>query len=211
MTLAEFVAARGISEILHFTTNRGLLGIFATGYVKSRKRLPDESQLEYLFLPNTDYRKDVAWIDYVNLSVSQVNKRFLAWSRRRTRTDDRLFWCILAFDPAILGHPGVIFTTTNNIYTGVKRGGGLRDFLALFEERVHQWGDYYASRTMGHGDHITTCEQAEVLYPQSLSIECLRRVYVADGETQDEVHAMLGMLGMKSVDVTVLSELFQRG
>lgn len=211
MTLAEFVAARGISEILHFTTNRGLLGIFATGCIKSRKRLPDESQLEYLFLPNTDYRKDTAWIDYVNLSISQVNKRFLAWSRRRTRTDDRLFWCILAFDPAILGHPGVLFTTTNNIYTGVKRGENIRDLEALFGEKVHQWGDYYANRARGHEDHLPTCEQAEVLYPKSLSIDYLKRVYVADGETQDEVHAMLGMLGMKRVDVTVQSGLFQRG
>src|SRR5260370_30941896 len=103
MNLADFVASRGIKEIMHFTTNRGLLGIFATGYVKSRNRLPEESQLEYLFLPNTDYRKDADWIDYLNLSISQVNKRFLAWSRRRTRNDERLFWCILAFDPAILG------------------------------------------------------------------------------------------------------------
>lgn len=209
MTLAEFAADRGIREILHFTTNRGLLGIFATGCVKSRKRLPDESRLEYLFLPNTDYRKDVAWIDYVNLSISQVNKRFLAWSRRR-RTADRLFWCILAFDPVILGHPGVLFTTTNNIYSGVKRGESVHDLEALFAERVHQWGDYYASRTRGHHNYLPTCEQAEVLYPKSLSIDYLKRVYVPDGETQDEVHAMLGMLGMNGVEVTVQGELFQR-
>jgi hypothetical protein len=211
MILEEFVEARCISEILHFTTNRGLLGIFATGCVKSRKRLPDESQLEYLFLPNTDYRKDAAWIDYVNLSISRVNKRFLAWSRRRTRADDRLFWCVLAFDPAILGHPGVLFTTTNNIYTGVKRGESVADLEALFAEKVHHWDGRYVSRGRGHQDHLPTCEQAEVLYPEALSIDYLKRVYVADGETQDEVHAMLGMLGMNSVAVTVQSGLFELG
>ena len=210
MSIADVVASRRITEILHFTTNRGLLGILAMGFVKSRKRLPDESQLEYLFLPNTDYRKDTEWVDYVNLSVSQVNKRFLAWSRRRPRSE-RLFWCILAFDPAILGHPGVLFATTNNIYSGVMRGASGRDLNALFAERVHQWGPYHVNRSGRHQDHFPTCEQAEVLYPKALSIEHLTRVYVTDGETQDEVHAMLGMLGLNSVDVIVEASMFQLG
>ncbi len=210
MKIEQVVAARSIQEVLHFTTNRGLLGILANGSVKSRKRLPNEAQLEYLFLPNTDYRKDVPWVDYVNLSISRVNNRFLDWSRRRPRTE-RLFWCILAFDCVILAHPGVLFVTTNNIYSGAKRGSSHSDLEALFAEAVHQWGPHYAHRPLGRANHLTTCPQAEVLYPKALSIEHLGRIYVADGETQDEVHAMLGMLALQGVDVVVNAEMFRSG
>src|SRR5262249_11051810 len=116
MNIRDVISRRRITEVLHFTTNNGLLGILATKAVKSRNRLPHDAQLEYLFLPNTDYRKDTDWVDYVNLSVSRVNDRFLDWSRRRPRSE-KLFWCILAFSPTILSHSGVHFATTNNIYT----------------------------------------------------------------------------------------------
>jgi hypothetical protein len=202
MGIEELIAARGIREILHFTTNRGLLGVLATQRVKSRKRLPDDAQLEYLFLPNTEYRKDIAWIDFVNLSVSRVNNRFMNWSRRQPR-NERLFWCILAFSPAILLHSGVRFTTTNNIYTGVRRGVLAEDLEALFAPRVHQWGPYYVDRGARTTDCCPTCEQAEVLYPRELSVEYLDRIYVVDHETQDEVHAMIGAVGCFDYDVVV--------
>ena len=90
MSIEEVIALRGIREVMHFTTNRGLLGILAAKAIKPRKRLPGDAQLEYLFLPNTEYRKDIAWVDYVNLSVSRVNNRFLRWSRRQPR-NEKLF------------------------------------------------------------------------------------------------------------------------
>lgn len=207
MTIAEIIAARGIREVLHFTTNRGLLGILATGAIKSRKRLPDDAHLEYLFLPNTEYRKDVAWTDYVNLSVSRVNNRFLRWSRRQPRSE-RLFWCILATSPEILLHPGVQFVTTNNIYTGAKRGTLSEDLDAMFSPRVHQWGPYYVDRGARVSDCCPTCEQAEVLYPGELPAQYIERIFVADHETQDEVHAMIGAVACQNYDVRIDASKF---
>jgi hypothetical protein len=207
VTVEDVIRARGIREILHFTTNCGLLGMLATRAVKSRKRLPDDAQLEFLFLPNTDYRKDPEWIDYVNLSISKVNNRFLNWSRQQPR-QDRLFWSILSFSPEILLHRGVCFATTNNIYTGVKRGMNGRDLDALFQPTVHQWGPYYAKRSTSIPEACPTCEQAEVLYPGELSLAYLGKIYVTDHNCQDEVHAMIGALGCQEYAVHVDTSKF---
>ncbi len=210
LTLEEVISSRGIKEILHFTTNRGLLGILATGAVKSRKRLPDEDHVEHLFIPNTETRKDLLWTDYVNLSISVTNSRFLSWSRRQPREDDRLFWCILSFSSEILLHPGVLFVSTNNIYTGVKRGRKAEHLEALFAPRVHQWGEYYVTRSNLHASCCPTCEQAEVLYPAELSIAHLQRIYVLNGETQDEVHAMIGTVACKNYEVAIKASKFNQ-
>jgi len=52
MTIDDIVIQRKISEILHFTTNEGLLGILYSGALKSRQCLPQEKQLEYIYKPN---------------------------------------------------------------------------------------------------------------------------------------------------------------
>lgn len=209
LTLENVVATRKIQEVLHFTTNRGLLGILATGEVKSRKRLPNENHLEYLFIPNIEIRKDAPWTDYVNLSISVTNSRFLSWSRRQARQDERLFWCILSFSSVILLHPGVLFVSTNNIYTDVKRGNQAKDLEALFAPRVHQWGQWYVERSSLQPPSCPTCEQAEVLYPGELSIEYLNFIYVLDEDTQDEVHAMIGAVACQDCDVVVDRSKFE--
>ena len=45
MTINEIISQRNISEILHFTTNEGLLGILYSRSIKSRQRLPKEKML----------------------------------------------------------------------------------------------------------------------------------------------------------------------
>ncbi len=210
LTLDEVISSRNIKEVLHFTTNRGLLGILATGGVKSRRRLPNEAHVEYLFMPNTEIRKDLLWTDYVNLSISDTNSRFLSWSRRQARQDDRLFWCILSFSPEILVHSGVLFATTNNIYSGVKRGKKAEDLEALFAPRVHRYEGYYSKRSSLHRDCCPTCDQAEILYPGELSIFYLERIYVLDGDTQDEVHAMMGAVACENYEVVIDKSKFKQ-
>ncbi len=57
-TIDEFIAARGITEVLHFTTNHGLLGIFARGALLSRDDLTVDELLESVRLLNCAQRKD---------------------------------------------------------------------------------------------------------------------------------------------------------
>lgn len=127
MTIQQLSAERGIESILHFTTNRGSLGLFASRALKSRQRLNADQQLKHIFQPNARYRdKDRAWLDYANLSVSQINTAFFRTCSGSWHREKDFFWCILDFTPEILLHDDVWFTTTNNIYTNVERARALK-------------------------------------------------------------------------------------
>jgi hypothetical protein len=202
MTINEIVARRGITEILHFTPHHGLLGSLYSKAVKSRKRLPAEVDLSFIYKPNANYRKDTAWQDYVNLSISRINSEFFRSSCRWHRGED-LWWCIMAFDPMILTHPGVYFSTTNNIYTGVCRGTGPAGLERLFGHSVLRWAGNVVVRPTDLPLDLPTCVQAEVLYPGELSVNHLRRVYVERNEDSDEVHAQMHVIGIDVLEVVV--------
>lgn len=84
MSIERFIKDRKIESIVHFTTNRGSLGIFASEALKSRKRLAVDEQLQHIFQPNAQNRnKDAAWLDYANLSISRINTSFFGFSGTR--------------------------------------------------------------------------------------------------------------------------------
>jgi hypothetical protein len=206
MSLADARTYRGISEVLHFTTNTGLLGMLASGGILSRQRLPEEKYLEHVYRPNAEVRKDPAWLDYVSLSVSRINTEFFEHSSRWHRDQD-VWWCIVALDPVILDHDGVTFTTTNNIYSGVRRGYGADGLEALFADRVTRWYGNVAHRPDDLAPHLTTCHQAEVLYPARVPSEYFRGIYVATGEHADIVETQSEILLPPGVDSPGSSEL----
>src|SRR3954469_23794344 len=104
MSISEEVKRRGISEVLHFTTNRGLVGILATEKLLSRRRLKEEDYLQFILhnnalvrqeeLPHFDKSQD--WLDFVNLSISEINSSYFGFSGNWAHNQD-LWWCILAF------------------------------------------------------------------------------------------------------------------
>lgn len=200
--------ARGIKELLHFTTNRGLTGILATKRVMPRSSLSKDKYLELIVKPNSEFRKDGEWLNFVNLSISRVNSRFFAISATNWHANEDLWWCILAFSPELLAHDGVYFTTTNNIYTGVVRGQGIDGFRGLFGDRVHQYLGRYAQRGPDHNPAFTTCEQAEVLYPGSVSTEYLNGIYVDDDQHAAVAEGIVVASGHSGAPVIVASELF---
>lgn len=196
-TIADVVAHRGISEILHFTKNRGLTGTLHTGFVKSRSRLERDKELEYIFEPNASFRKDKPWLYYVNLSLSEINSAFFSVSSNSWHAGKDLWWCILSFSPDIISHEGVVFSQTNNFYTGCCRGNGAVGLEALFGSRIVQWVGRYAIRQDNSPPHLTTCEQAEVLYPGQLSTAFLQRIYVCTEEDADDVSGQLAVYGQQ--------------
>lgn len=201
MTIEEVIERRCIEEVVHFTSHTGLLGILHSGVVKSRKDLPSDLQLEYVYKPNAPFRKDLPWLGYVNLSISQINRHFFSFSYGKWHRSTDMWWCILAFDPMIMAHPGVYFSTTNNIYTGVKRGTGADGLELLFARQVLQYASKTAQRNASTPSCCPTCEQAEVLYPGDLSIDYLRRIYVMRDQDQDEVHAQLSLTNRENIEV----------
>lgn len=209
MTISEIIERRGIKEVLHFTTNLGLIGILDSRHLKSRQRLNKDERLEHIFSPNAAFRdKDSDWLDYVNLSISRVNNRFFDISRNRWHKGKALWWCVLSFAPIILSHEGVYFTTTNNIYPGVLRGSGPQALEAMFAPRVEWWEGKFVSRPAGLDLALPTYEQAEVLYPGQVSTGSLQAIYVGAEEQLDEVHGLFAGLGHPEIETTIQAKLF---
>ena len=98
---------------------------------------------------------------------------------------------ILEFDPDILTHPGVVFSTTNNAYDVSHRAAGLEGFNQMFASEI-PWGYLgTVSNRRGRGSHQPTNPQAEVLYPFKLSLEHLDAITVSDEDTYDSVEGAL--------------------
>ncbi|MXZ96612.1 MAG: DUF4433 domain-containing protein [Acidimicrobiaceae bacterium] len=187
----EVVAAakeRGITSIVHFTRSRsGLVGILDRSAVKARRFLARDLRLRHVYRENApDRSRDLPWHGYVNLSVSAINVHMFRYSKRWHPGED---WVILEFKPRILGHRGVVFSTTNNAYSVAHRATGLQGFEQMFSPVV-PWGRKGSERIRSaHAPHETTDPQAEVLYPFELSLEHLRRVIVPDDDVKDAVKA----------------------
>lgn len=214
MTLQEQVEARGITEVLHFTTNRGLVGSLAAFAVLSRRALPSEAYLEHVLHPNARYRPEEAaffdksedWLDYINLSISEINRRFFSVSEG-WHQDRAVWWVIMSFDPVLLTHEGVYFATTNNGYPYCERTPGLVGFEKLFSSPIRRKPGW----TVGRGNrppNLPTCEQAEVLYPNRVSTDYLRRIYVRTDDERDIVRGFVREFGHGAIDVEVNPQKF---
>jgi hypothetical protein len=200
-TIAEFAAAQGIREIVHFTTHKGLLGICFTRAVLPRGDLKDEQLIEYVLKVNAVKRIDADWFDHVNLSINNINRRFFSAANRWHRG---IWWVILSFDPEILSHCNVYFATTNNAYPDVVQNDGLCGLQALYAEPIlHGYSNFPPHRRNGKPED-PTCPQAEVLYPGRLDTSFLRRVYVRDALAYREASSFLTFLSSHTdIQVTI--------
>src|SRR5436309_2165459 len=97
-----------------------------------RDLLNQDQYLEFIFKANANIRRDAAWTNQVNLSISRPNPSFFDISRH-WHEGEGVWWCVLSFEPSILAHPNVTFATTNNIWSRVRRGQGANGLVALFE------------------------------------------------------------------------------
>ncbi|CAN7161510.1 DUF4433 domain-containing protein [Paraburkholderia hospita] len=208
-TIKEVVIARGISEVVHFTSNHGLVGALQVGAVVSRRQLPAENHLAYIAAPTSATRREAEeyfdknedWLDFVNLSISEINASYFNFASKKWHVTGDRWWAILSFSPDILSHDGVYFATTNNIYDFVSRQPGASGLEKLFAPSVRRKGSWTAYRR-DRAENLPTCEQAEVLYPKRLSLDYLERVYVQNGDDYDLVSGWLNYY--KRPDVQVL-------
>ena len=189
--------------------------MLAEGHVLSRRILPTNKYLENVAFANAKFRPEESahfdkkqdWLDYINLSISEINRSFFDVSKRWHKDQD-VWWVILSFDPAILEHDGVYFATTNNKYEWCERDPGLTGLAKLFAKVVRREGEWSARRG-GRADHLPTCQQAEVLYPSRLSLAFLRCIYVSEDDQSDMVKSMLRMLDLTDVEVAICPKKFE--
>jgi hypothetical protein len=196
--VVELAAELGITEVLHFTTSRGLAGILAQGENLSRRRLPEEKYVEHVARANNESRRvDLAWEPMVNLSITRVNDWMLNTSINKDRwRSEEVFWTVLSYEPSILGDAGVVFATTNNIYPACERALGSPGLASLYAPEVR--GRYGAISTR-HGLTLNqpTDRQAEVLYPGAVPNSAIQRIYVSEAEHRDEVQGWFSFLDLK--------------
>ncbi|MEX5628647.1 DarT ssDNA thymidine ADP-ribosyltransferase family protein [Pseudomonas marginalis] len=216
MTISDEVGKRGITEVLHFTTNRGIVGTLATGALLSRHRLPLADYLQHILHVNAADRpeareffdKSQNWLDFVNLSISEINRRYFLVSQK-WHIDADIWWGILAFDPIVMSHDEVVFTTTNNSYDLCVRKSGLLGFNDLFEPCIPRKAPRWKAHRLQRPSFLPTCEQAEVLYLGQISTEYLRRIYVQDENCHDIAKGWLREFGLRGVDVLISPQKFE--
>jgi hypothetical protein len=208
VTVQTVLERQEIEEIVHFTTNVGALGTLADRRLLSRAQLPTQKHLVNVYPPNARIRYDTFHLDYVNLSVSRINRRFFDASSSWHRNED-VWWCVLSFDPEIATHDGVQFATTNNRYSGCQRAAGAEGLEALFAERIHQYEDRWVTRSETSPRRWPTCRQAEVLYPGAVSTEHLRGIYVVNDAHHDVAAGWCELVGHGNVPVEVRPAVFE--
>ncbi len=202
MTIPEFVAQQDISKVIHFTTGDGLLGILGSKAVLPRVQLEDNKLLEFILQLNAEVRRDSAWLDYVNMSISRINSYYFEYSQNH----HNVRWYVLNFSPDILSHDDVVFTTTNNIYKGVSRSEGIDGLKSAFASSVtHEKGTFYRFDTPSN---CPTCNQAEVLYPGRLNLQHLNTVYARSEEEAKVPRAQLRTLGYPQIDLVIDPTIF---
>lgn len=202
-TPAAAAARRGVEELLHYTTQRGLHGMIASSAVVSRARLETDEYLSHIREPVWP-RKDTAWIDHISLSVTSINDDLFFRSRNHFPS---LWWGIVSIEPSIIDDHDVVFTTTNNIYPSVQRGRGLERFEAMFADPVV--GRYGVVKTRaGLPESQPTDRAAEVLYPGALSTDRVRAVYVLKPEHKHTVLAWCEALDHADLRVEIRPEVF---
>lgn len=214
MSLIASIQQRKIEEVVHFTTNHGLVGTFFKKHLLSRKILPEDSYLEHVLHVNSAMRPEASgcfdksedWLDYVNLSISEINANYFKFSQSWHNGQD-IWWAILAFDPCIITHKGVYFATTNNAYEFCERRKGIDGYNNLFQPSIKRKSGWSISR-VNRANYLPTCQQAEVLYPRQVSLEYLKTVYVRDGDHQDLVKSWLKQFDIQNVNVIISEQKF---
>ena len=207
MSVREVIVRRGIESVVHFTTCHGFVGMLASEPQQVLPRALLESQEILRFLPcdNAEFRQDIEWLDYVNLSITNINRYFYKYSVGKHQGAT---WLILDFSPEILTHPDVLFVTTNNIYPAARRKGGPEGLEALFVPRFNNGKCDLDRERSGLPDNVPTCNQAEVLYRGPLSFEFLKKVHVKDEKDKVLVSSQADTLGALNCEVVISPERF---
>ena len=60
----------------------------------------------------------------------------------------------------------------------------------LFNDRITQWHGQYVDRQYDTTLNHPTCEQAEVLYPNNVSLSHATKIYVSNDENLDKIESI---------------------
>lgn len=208
--IARIISERDIKRVLHFTTNQGLLGVLASRELMSRTHLKADDYLENIGILNSKIRREASqyWA-YVNLSITDINKRFFDIASNKWWKDQDLFWVTIELTPTVLTHDGVLFSTTNMGYTGVVPKVGPEGLEDIFADSVHAGFGNFQRRASHQTVDEPTNSQAEALYPGAISTEHVTAVYAYTDEHAAIAEAMCAAVGHEPLAIVVAPDVFQ--
>jgi ssDNA thymidine ADP-ribosyltransferase, DarT len=176
VTVVDLAAEFGVTELLHYTPNPGMLGTLRTECLLSRRRVEGNEEVAYIREPVWPRKKE-RWTDHVSLSISRINAELFEQSRRHYPEH---WWSILSFDTAMLDVEDVWFATCNNFFPRCQRNQDEAGFRALFAEEVVGKLDTLHRRDDTMPASWPTDRTAEVLYPGQIGLSHLRSIYVSE-------------------------------
>ena len=204
------ISSRDITELLHFTTNPGLTGIIATEQLLSRSQLSENQYLEHIYRPNSRYRREAPkYWDYINLSVSAINAQFFDICSKGWWRDSEMFWVVLSLRPDVAADSGVLFATGNMGYEGMLPSTGAAAWEGLFADRTYYGFGKYIRRASSLHPRYPTDSQAEVLYPRTLPITAVQRIYVQSDSDAARADSVVG-IGQHDIEVVTDPSKFSK-
>lgn len=205
-TPPQLARDRGVREILHYTSQKGVMGSIIVDALLSRKQVEETPAVEFIFEGVWDRYRDPRWVDHISLSVSQINLDLFERSRRR---HPDWWWAVMSFDPTLLADNDVWFTTTNNIFPSCRRNPGLAGFEAIFAERVEgRFQRIYDRTELALAPNLPTDLAAEVLYPQRIALDRLQRLYLPGEQHRRTVNAWCEVYGRDELPVEIGAGVF---
>lgn len=193
---------RGITRLCHFTPSRNLVHIASgrQGILASRHLSEDRAEI---FNP-TDIERWDGFPDHVCCSIQYPN----AWYFSKARLNETLFrdWVVLLIDAKYLWRPGTKFSPINAASREASIAAGAEGFEALFEESVE--GVRRFRRRPKHPAFLPTDQQAEVLVPDSISMQDISGVALVDAEQAAREVTRLTLLSLEIPRLLLAREFY---
>lgn len=193
---------RGITRLCHFTPSRNLVHIASgrQGILASRHLSEDRAEI---FNP-TDIERWDGFPDHVCCSIQYPN----AWYFSKARLNETLFrdWVVLLIDAKYLWRPGTKFSPINAASREASIAAGAEGFEALFEESVE--GVRRFRRRPKRPAFLPTDQQAEVLVPDSISMQDISGVALVDAEQAAREVTRLTLLSLEIPRLLLAREFY---
>ncbi len=162
--LAKEIKRRGITKLVHFTSEDNLASILKMGGILSRKELDKHPGVEYSI---TDYNRFDEELNGISISITRPNEYMLNYKIRKGLIENPY---IIDIRPELLLDPDMkfLFCESNAARKDKHKGSFYKDFLRMFQddEPVRNSKGYITSAERKYlylDDNLTTDIQAEIL------------------------------------------------
>lgn len=178
--IREFVKQRNITNLCHFTTIDNLSGICREGGILSIRQLQNRKLCHHQIDEGRWDRKP----NHICCSINSYNYKYMYHAKQKAD-----FWVLLFIKPDYLWKKNTLFCPINaatDCGAHIKQGfTGLQSMYA--DEVVDRSGRHTRQYLSDNYDYLPTCDQAEVMVHESISIEDISEIQINEIEHEERV------------------------